>query len=138
MASKHLDHLRALTQKLEKSSQELELFFELSLDMLLVMDTGGQIIRVNESWTEALGWSIEELESQRYLDLIHPRDKEATTQELREIVEENKRTYYFRNRVACKDGSYKVLCWTARLNKNSTMIYGVARDFSRMMEQKDD
>ena len=137
MASEHLKHLKILTKKLEKNDRELELFFESSLDMLAVMDIEGRFLRINEAWTQSLGWSSEELMTRSYLDLVHPHDRNATIKEFTEVIDENKKIYYFRNRAVCKDGSYRVLCWTARSSKNGLHIYGVARDFDKMMERTD-
>ena len=56
-------------------------FFEFSNEMLCVANDRGYFTRVNQAWTKALGWSVDELTSRPYIDFIHPDDLEATIRE---------------------------------------------------------
>ncbi len=41
-------------------------------------DTEGNFIKVNQVWSDKLGYSTEELENMKFMDLVHPEDKDET------------------------------------------------------------
>jgi two-component system sensor histidine kinase/response regulator len=61
-----------------KVSEELDLFFTLSPDLLCIADFDGRFILLNPAWEKTLGFSTEELLSRPYLDFVHPDDRERT------------------------------------------------------------
>lgn len=134
-SSPNLDKLRALTGKLNARDQKLDLnaFFDMALDMLCIANRDGYFIKLNPAW-ESLGWDIEELQSQPFIEFVHPDDHHATIEAFQKITL-NGSVSYFRNRYRCKDGSYKILCWTGVKDPNDKLIYMVVRDFDAMMEK---
>jgi PAS domain S-box-containing protein len=115
----------------EKSPEEhLELFFTLSLDMLCIVRTDGYFKRVNPAFTNALGYSEEELYARPYIDFVHPDDVESTRVETARIAA-GINTVWFENRYLCKDGTYKWLGWTASASAFvDGLAYTVARDIT--------
>ena len=75
------DH-RAAEEKAPSSAgrarEDVERFFELSLDMLCVADFSGRFTRVNPAFERVLGHSSEELLRQPFISFVHPDDREAT------------------------------------------------------------
>src|SRR5690606_15260079 len=57
--------------------------FETSLDLILVVDRKGTIIRVSPSSQSILGYQPEELVGQSAKGFVHPDDLEQTRQEMR-------------------------------------------------------
>ena len=47
-------------------------FFLHALDLLAVGGFDGKLRRVNPAWTDALGWSEEELLARPFAELFHP------------------------------------------------------------------
>lgn len=142
VASPHLEKLRDLTEKLEKkdralvaAKKTLDSFFDLALDMLSVTDFDGKFKKVNSAWTDSLGWTQEELLSTPFVEFVHPDDRQDSLNKFSKIVNAGDKAIYFRNRYRCKDGTYKILCWTAVADPSSSLVYAIARDFTAMMER---
>jgi len=104
-----------------------ERFFDLSIDMLCVLDFSGRFKRLNPAWETTLGFAREELMSRSFIEFVHPDDRERTLQQNRQ-VRSGGRALSFENRYACKDGSYRWLLWNSARDVGRQVIYGVARD----------
>src|SRR5262245_45719339 len=65
-------------QQRRKAEQELDLFFNISLDLFAVAGFDGYFKRLNPAWESTLGYSIAELLAYPWMDFVHPDDKEAT------------------------------------------------------------
>ena len=104
-----------------------ERFFDLSIDMLCVLDFSGRFKRLNPAWESTLGFAREELMSRSFIEFVHPDDREQTLQQNRQ-VRGGGRALSFENRYACKDGSYKWLLWNSAPDFGRQVIYGIARD----------
>jgi PAS domain S-box-containing protein len=142
MASPHLQKLRDLTEELhakdlelEQSRKTLASFFNMALDMLSVTDYDGQFLKLNDAWTKTLGWSLEELKASPFIEFVHPDDRRSTLSKFQKIVNTGDKAIYFRNRYRCKDGSYKMLCWTATTDPENSLVYAIARDYTAMMDK---
>ncbi len=114
------------------AEKQLELFFDLSLDMLCISSEDGYFKRINPGFTQALGWSVEEMLSRPYLDFIHPDDVAATLHEVERQVVSGERVFHFENRYQHKDGSYRLLSWVSVPHEGGLM-FAAARDIT---EQK--
>ena len=112
----------------ETPAQELEArFFDLSVDMLCILGFDGRFKRLNSAWEKTLGFTRDELMSGRFIDFVHPEDRERTLQQ-NGRVRDGGQTWLFENRYLCKDGSHRWLLWTSVSDAGREVIYGVARD----------
>jgi len=111
----------------KKAEQELDRFFTLSLDLVCIIDFEGKFKRVNPAWVTTLGYSLEELQDQPFLNFLHPDDREQSLAEAGKVADGTE-IKSFENRYRCKDGSYKWLSWKARPLLEKNIIYAVARD----------
>ena len=125
---------RAETALLEKT-EELNRFFNVALDLLCIADTDGYFRRLNPQWEVALGYSLQELEGRRFLDLVHPDDLASTLTAIGELSNQNV-VIDFTNRYRRKDGSYRWIEW--RSYPVGNLIYAAARDITerRQVEEK--
>jgi PAS domain S-box-containing protein len=115
------------------SQEHLELFFNLSMDMLCVCDSKGYFVRVNPAFTRTLGHSEEYLLSKPYAEFVHPDDREATAKVMVHIMAGGD-AEYFENRYRCKDGDYRWAAWSSSAaGAIGGLFYAVARDIT---EQK--
>lgn len=104
-------------------------FFEESMHLHVVTNSEGVILRVNKAWETILGYAPEELVGVSVFDLIYPVDKEATTEELSRLLQ-GIRTLIFENRYFHKNGSVRLLAWSANFSSEDQLIYGVASDIT--------
>jgi PAS domain S-box-containing protein len=112
-------------------------FFDLSLDMLCILDFDGHFRRLNRAWETTLGFTREELMSKRFIEFVHLEDRERTLQQNGQ-VRTGGQARFFENRYMCKDGSYRWLLWNSTPDPARRVIYGVARDItaSKQAEQE--
>ena len=114
-------------------ADDLATFFDVSLDLLVIRDLAGFIVRVSASWASTLGYEPDELIGRAILTLVHPDDLPATLDSVAEV--ENRRpdapVKGHINRYRHRDGHYVTLEWRAR--KFGDRIYAVARDVTAKM-----
>ena len=113
-------------ERRQRAEQERDRFFDLSLDLLCIANTDGYFKRVNPAFTQALGWSPEELVAHPFLDFVHPDDHRATMGEVEKLAAGQK-VLHFENRYRCKDGSWRVLSWKSVPQPDGT-LHASARD----------
>jgi len=103
-------------------------FFEVSLDLLVIRELDGRVVRASPSWETILGHRPEEMEGQPLLRLLHPDDHAATMESVVEVETRgpDDPVVGFINRYLHKEGGYRTLEWRAR--RVGDRIYGVARD----------
>ena len=103
-------------------------FFDVSLDLLVIRDLEGRVVKASASWRTLLGHDPDAMVGQRLLDLVHPDDMPGTLDSVNEV--ENRKpddpVLGFTNRYRHKDGRYLTLEWRAQ--RRGDHIYGVARD----------
>jgi PAS domain S-box-containing protein len=112
--------------------------FNLSLDILAVIDDRGRIVRLNPACTRILGREPTALQGASLLDLVHPDDRAATTTELKRIAEGGVSSA-FENR--CRrfnaDGTieYRWLVWNfnpdLQTRGDKRLLYAVAHDITQ-------
>lgn len=110
-----------------RAQEELDRIFTLTADPIAVADFDGYFTRVNPAAVRVIGYPREELLARPYLDFVHPDDRERTRAEADELVK-GKTTLSFENRYVRRDGSDRVLEWTATPVVEERAIYAVARD----------
>ncbi|MCE9582813.1 MAG: response regulator [Planctomycetes bacterium] len=118
-------------------SDELDVLFEHSIDLLAVADLDGYFKRLSPSWEKTLGWKIEEILAQPWLHFVHPDDRQATI-DVAANQAKGAPVLEFENRYRCKDGSYRWISWrVAAPAPGSTRLYAVARDLTERRSRQD-
>ena len=112
--------------------------FNLSLDILAVIDHRGRITRLNPACARILGREPASLQGASLLDLVHPEDRDATSNELERIAEGGIGSA-FENR--CRrfndDGTieYRWLVWNfnpdLQTRGDKRLLYAVAHDITQ-------
>lgn len=109
-------------------SVDLNTFFEVSLDLLVVRELDGTVVKASRSWQTMLGYRPDEIEGRGLMRLVHPEDLPDTLNSIIEV--ENRRpgdpVLGQTNRYRHKAGHYVSLEWRAQ--RLGDRIYGVARD----------
>ena len=122
-----IDRKRFL-DKLQEKSEELERYFDLSLDLLCIADTSGHFLKLNPEWQRVLGYSGAELTGRSFLELVHPDDIDATLGTMTRL-DGQQDVKNFENRYRHKDGTYRWIEWHSRSPHNNR-IYAAARDIT--------
>jgi PAS domain S-box-containing protein len=103
-------------------------FFDVSLDLLVIRELNGTIVRVSPSWQKTMGYAPEDMQGRRLLSLVHPDDLAGTLDSVREVEtrRDGSPVLGYTNRYRHRDGHYRTLEWRAQ--RSGDRIYGVARD----------
>ena len=108
--------LQALNQDLERriaeQAQERSLTWQVTPDMLGVLNRDGVLEKTNPAWQRTLGWTSEELAAQPARDLVHADDLEAMY-EARTRLHAGEPLLGFECRIRTRDGDYRTLSWVA-------------------------
>ncbi|MEO0432157.1 MAG: PAS domain S-box protein [Cyanobacteria bacterium J06656_5] len=118
--------------------QDLELFFDITPNLLCITDADGRFKQLNVQFSKVLGYSIPALVGQSFLDLVHSDDQVTTQQTLEHLMAHRGTPTTFKNRYRCTNGGYRYLMWTAIAPASQTtaepvLIYATAVDIT---EQK--
>lgn len=103
---------------------ERDRFFELSVDLLCVVNDRGALVRSNPAWRRQLGWSQDDLQARPWIEFVHPEDRERT----RHAIARGERALVHRWRHA--DGTYRSLSWS-RARHDEEHWLASARDITR-------
>lgn len=120
------ERIRELESRLREQAEK-ERILELSSDLFCIAGADGYFRYVNPAWERVLGYSEEELLSRPFLDFIHPDDHRKNDIEVCKLVQ-GRSTLDFENRYVHKDGSVRILSWTATPDKKQGIFFCVGRD----------
>ena len=119
-----------------RAQDELDRFFDVSLDMLCIAGFDGYFKRVNPSWQRILGYTEQELLERPYMDFVHPDDRNATGAQAK-TLSDGREVIMFENRYRHKDGTIRWLLWTSAPLPDKQIIYGAARDITERKEAEE-
>ena len=110
-------------------SEKCGQFFELSHDLLCVLDFDGRILEFSKSWESFTGVSCHGLRSKTFAEFLHPEDHEKAMSEFATLMRKSTRvTIVVRFRSG--HGSYKRLRWSLSSNAEQRRICGIAGNLS--------
>jgi PAS domain S-box-containing protein len=120
--------LEPATPPPEVDAFAINTFFDVSLDLLVIRELDGRVVRASPSWETILGHRPAEMEGRPLLRLLHPDDHAATMVSVVEVETRGPSdpVFGFINRYRHRDGGYRTLEWRAR--RVGDRIYGAARD----------
>jgi PAS domain S-box-containing protein len=119
--------LAAAAERRRRAVREVDRFFTLSPEMVIVAGFDGYWKRVNPTVEVVLGYSEREALSRPFMEFVHPDDRERTEEEARRVVGGGT-ALAFENRMVCKDGSSRWIEWTATPVPEEGVMYGIGRD----------
>ncbi len=111
------------------TSFKLELFFELSPDLLCIAGYDGYFKRINPAVSKLLGYSDEELYASPINDFVHEEDKHITNR-VRDELTKNTSLNNFENRYIAKNGEVVWLSWTSFPNDDHQLIFAIAKNIT--------
>ena len=123
------EEINPASVKNEPTKLELDLFFDNSLDLLVLVGFDNCFKQVNPAFERILGWKKEEVISKPFYEFLHPDDIEET-QAVFMAHEKGKNAVLFVNRYRCKDGSYRWISWNSHPLTEKQIIVGIGRDIT--------
>lgn len=102
---------------------------DLLLDAVCIVAPDSRIIFVSAAFERIFGYTPEEAEGRRMLDLVHPQDLERTRQAAQQ-VSEGAQQLHFENRYVHKNGHTVHIRWTARWLPDRQVRLAVAHDIT--------
>lgn len=131
---RRLDLIADLERQVIERSHDRGLTWQVSPDLLSVMDAQFRFESSNPAWQRVLGWSEDELSALTFSQLVHPDDGERSKIAFGALAD-NQPVLNVENRYRCKDGSYRWLSWVAV--PEGGKMYCSARDFTAEKQQAD-
>ena len=122
--------------KNEESLKISNMFFNMAFDILTVAKDG-HFIKINEAFTKTLGYTQDEMDKIKFIDLIHPDDRQMATEVL-EKHHKGESIVNFRTRFLCKDGTYKWLDWNSNMDVENGVFYSVGRNVTKLVQLEDE
>ena len=119
----------------KKAVEVREAFFTLSPDLLAIAGTDGYLRQVNPAWTDALGWTQDELTTYPFIHFVHP-DDDASTLRAAEKIYRGGMVTGFRNRYRHACGGYRWLEWNTRAVGDG-LLYCSVRDVTSQIENEE-
>ena len=124
---------RRLDDALRIQREELDSFFTADLDLFCVANVQGEFVRLNPEFERVLGYPLAELQGRKFIDLVHPDDREATLKTLGALSRQEE-VYGFENRFRCRNGGYRDIEW--RATPKGDRIYASARDVTERKQRE--
>jgi PAS domain S-box-containing protein len=106
---------------------DIDRIFDLSLDLMCIVDAPGRFVRVAGSSAKLLGYLPEELVGRRFIEFVHPDDVARTIATYQDLVG-GTHVLEFENRYLRKDGATVDFNWSASWSHEAQLSYAVARD----------
>lgn len=118
----------------EIGEEALELIWDNINDAIFLIGQDGTILHANPTFTDILGWTIEELKGLTLPPSLHNMTKEQHEAFLNKLREGENVNYSLTKR-RCKDGEILDILATYRaINKGDILAVGMYKDFSEQME----
>jgi PAS domain S-box-containing protein len=120
---------KAAQSALIQARQDIDRFFELSLDLMVIAGTDGRFVRVNPAVVRTLGYTLSEMTERPFVEFVHPDDVDATVDAFSALVSGGT-VGGFENRYRCQDGTYRWLQWNAT-GDDDGVVFATAHDVTQ-------
>jgi diguanylate cyclase (GGDEF)-like protein/PAS domain S-box-containing protein len=107
-------------------------FFNANPDLLCIMDTEGNFIRINEEWGSSLGYDKTEVEGKNFFEYVLSKDLKKSRNAFSQISKQSPKLNLLIRNLAT-DGSFKFFEWRGQLKDG--FIFASARDVTASIEE---
>ena len=126
---------RDITER-KRAEEERKRLFDLPTTLVMTAKSDATIVSVSAGWENLLGYSPEEMVGKTFMDFIHPDDIPESENGTADVAE-GQNIPYFENRYRHKDGTYRVLGWSASADPETGLNYGVAQDITERAQMQE-
>ncbi len=128
--------LEAEQQEHRSESEQRRRIFDTSLDLILVTDRRGKILRVSPSALAILGYGPDEMKGRSGREFIYPEDLDSTRREMR-LARRGEEMRNFECRYVARDGRVVPLTWTGVWSEPEQQHFFIGRDMTeRKLEEE--
>jgi PAS domain S-box-containing protein len=120
---------------LEAERRRADRMWQVSRDLMVVVDAQGIFRAVSPSWTRILGHPAEAVIGRSFADFMHPDDVEPSYAALEEAINATELNNY-ENRFRAIDGSYRHIEWHTTLEDGQVYAYGRDVTERRLVEER--
>jgi diguanylate cyclase (GGDEF)-like protein/PAS domain S-box-containing protein len=117
------------TVALNQEAEERRRLFETSLDLILITDRKGDLVRVSPSSLTTLGYRPDEMTGRSAVEFIYPEDLEATRREM-QLARRGLHTRNFETRYVHKSGRIVPLAWSGVWSEPEQKHFFFGRDMT--------
>lgn len=120
-------------QQLKQSQRELDRFFELSDNLMCIINAKGMLIKVNPSFVDKLRHSLDDLYTTPFVDFFHS-DDHPHHHPITSLLAGLKERTAFTSRFRQGDGSYIDLAWEIAIDIDTQFFYASAMDVTLQVQ----
>jgi PAS domain S-box-containing protein len=124
-----------ITGRVEAEEQRVRLF-NLSIDMLAVIDFDQYVQQLNPAWVRVLGWSRDDLMARPLGEFALAEDREVMAEAFTQL-QAGEPLEGIACRFECRDGSWRWLAFTAFPYPDRKTVFAVARDITVQKETEE-
>jgi PAS domain S-box-containing protein len=106
----------------------IDRFFDLSPDLLGLLDGEGRIRKVNCAWCRALGLTRDDVEGHLFASFVHPIDRAAMVQRLAGLGRDGRTA--LRCRIVSESGADRSIAWSLDASGHDGLVYAHGRDLA--------
>jgi PAS domain S-box-containing protein len=126
-----------MTKPAPTTSFNLELFFELSADLLCIAGYDGYFKKINPTVSKTLGYTDKELFAKPINTFVHPDDQHITEQN-RDNLRNDNPLLNFENRYLTKSGEIVWLSWTSMPINSEKLVFAIAKNITHKKKLEED
>ncbi len=115
----------------------LELFFELSPDLICIAGFDGYFKRINPTVSKILGYTNEELFARPINSFVYADDQDITAKKRNNLTKDTP-LLNFENRYVTKTGEIVWLSWTSMPIKSEEVVFAIAKNITHKKKLEDD
>jgi PAS domain S-box-containing protein len=123
-------------EALKHETEENHRIFETSLDLIMITDRRGKIVRVSPSARAILGYDPQEMVGRGGGDFVYPDDLDAVREEMR-LARRGKLTRHFETRYVHKNAGAVPLAWSGVWSEPEQRHFFIGRDMTESRRARD-
>lgn len=124
-----------LTRRKSEEESHFRKIFDLSNDLICIVDGDGVFTKVNPAFTNLLGWNEQELLGETVFRFIPAAERERSEREF-EKMKNGDISRTFTNKTLKRDGTWIYTQWVTVAEDGTGLFYCVGRDISIQREQE--
>ena len=111
--------------------------FDLSIDLVCMIDYDGNIIEANPAFKYVLGYSENNLQSMKIADIIHPEDAQSKYFNIfNQIKSGDVSSISFESRIKSVDDHYRFFAWNIVRDEEKSLLYCILKDITAQNEYR--